>query len=128
MPLIDAGKKAPAFTLPDQDGKKHALKDLAGKPVVLYFYPKDDTSGCTLQVALPDGTSRVHPQMAPPDDPPSWHLQMTLQVHLPDDTSRCTLQHAVEMYVRETPCHLRAALVPPLEFAVIAKFVICFRT
>ena len=59
MPLIDAGKKAPAFTLPDQDGKKHSLKDLAGKPVVLYFYPKDDTSGCTKEACqfrdqLPD--------------------------------------------------------------------------
>ena len=49
MALIDVGRKAPAFTLPDQDGTKHALKDCAGKPVVVYFYPKDDTSGCTLE-------------------------------------------------------------------------------
>lgn len=49
MPLIDPGKKAPAFTLADQAGKKHALKDYAGRTVVLYFYPKDDTSGCTAQ-------------------------------------------------------------------------------
>ena len=49
MPPIEPGKKAPAFTLPDQNDKKHALKDYAGKPVVLYFYPKDDTSGCTAQ-------------------------------------------------------------------------------
>ena len=47
MPLINPGQKAPAFSLPDQTGKPHALKDYAGKPVVLYFYPKDDTSGCT---------------------------------------------------------------------------------
>jgi peroxiredoxin Q/BCP len=47
MPLIDEGKKAPAFTLPDAEGARHALKDHAGTPVVLYFYPKDDTSGCT---------------------------------------------------------------------------------
>ncbi len=47
MPLVDEGKKAPAFTLADQNGDKHALKDYAGQPVVLYFYPKDDTSGCT---------------------------------------------------------------------------------
>ena len=47
MPLIEEGKKAPAFTLKDQNGEKHALKDYAGRPVVLYFYPKDDTSGCT---------------------------------------------------------------------------------
>jgi peroxiredoxin Q/BCP len=47
MPLIDPGKKAPAFTLNDQDGKPHTLSDYAGRPVVLYFYPKDDTPGCT---------------------------------------------------------------------------------
>src|SRR6476661_8032646 len=45
--LIDAGKKAPAFTLNDQDGKTHKLSDYTGRPVVLYFYPKDDTPGCT---------------------------------------------------------------------------------
>jgi peroxiredoxin Q/BCP len=47
MPLIDPGQKAPAFTLNDQHGKPHRLSDHAGKPVVLYFYPKDDTPGCT---------------------------------------------------------------------------------
>jgi peroxiredoxin Q/BCP len=47
MPLINPGQTAPAFALPDQYGKMHALKDYAGGPVVLYFYPKDDTSGCT---------------------------------------------------------------------------------
>jgi peroxiredoxin Q/BCP len=49
MPLIDEGKKAPAFSLDDQDGKTHRLKDYAGRPVVLYFYPKDDTPGCTTE-------------------------------------------------------------------------------
>jgi peroxiredoxin Q/BCP len=44
---IEEGKKAPAFTLSDGDGNKVALKDLAGRHVVLYFYPKDDTPGCT---------------------------------------------------------------------------------
>jgi thioredoxin-dependent peroxiredoxin len=47
MPLVDPGKKAPAFSLKDQEGKLHRLADYAGRPVVLYFYPKDDTSGCT---------------------------------------------------------------------------------
>ncbi len=47
MPLIDAGRKAPAFALKDQDGKTHRLSACAGRPVVLYFYPKDDTPGCT---------------------------------------------------------------------------------
>jgi peroxiredoxin Q/BCP len=47
MPLIDEGKKAPAFSLNDQHGKTHRLADYASRPVVLYFYPKDDTPGCT---------------------------------------------------------------------------------
>lgn len=47
MPLIDPGKKAPAFTLKDQHGDSHSLADYAGRPLVLYFYPKDDTPGCT---------------------------------------------------------------------------------
>ena len=41
------GKKAPAFNLEGNDGKKHSLEDYQGKTVVLYFYPKDDTPGCT---------------------------------------------------------------------------------
>ena len=44
---IEPGKKAPAFTLTADDGAKVRLADLAGSPVVLYFYPKDDTPGCT---------------------------------------------------------------------------------
>lgn len=44
---VEAGGKAPAFSVPDQDGNTVALKDLKGKHVVLYFYPKDDTPGCT---------------------------------------------------------------------------------
>jgi peroxiredoxin Q/BCP len=47
MALIDPGKKAPAFTLKDQSGQIHRLSDYAGRPVILYFYPKDDTPGCT---------------------------------------------------------------------------------
>lgn len=46
---IEVGKKAPAFTLQDQDGEKVALRDLSGQWVVLYFYPKDDTPGCTTE-------------------------------------------------------------------------------
>ncbi len=45
--MIKEGNKAPVFSLPDQDGKKVSLSDLRGKNIVLYFYPKDNTSGCT---------------------------------------------------------------------------------
>lgn len=47
MALLQAGQKAPEFTARDQDGKEVSLRDYLGKRVVLYFYPKDDTSGCT---------------------------------------------------------------------------------
>jgi peroxiredoxin Q/BCP len=47
MPLIEPGKKAPAFALKDQGGKTHRVSDYAGRRLILYFYPKDDTPGCT---------------------------------------------------------------------------------
>ena len=47
MALIDPGRKAPAFSLKDQHGDTHRLSEYEGRPVVLYFYPKDDTPGCT---------------------------------------------------------------------------------
>ncbi len=50
MPVtLEAGDRAPAFTLRDQDGKPHSLEDYRGQKVVLYFYPKDETPGCTTQ-------------------------------------------------------------------------------
>lgn len=47
--MLKAGDKAPAFTLKDKDGKDVCLSDFAGKKIVLYFYPKDNTPGCTKQ-------------------------------------------------------------------------------
>jgi peroxiredoxin Q/BCP len=47
MPLVEPGRRAPAFSLPDQAGRPHRLKDYAGRPLIVYFYPKDDTPGCT---------------------------------------------------------------------------------
>jgi peroxiredoxin Q/BCP len=47
MAVIEPGKKAPAFSLKDQAGQTHKLSDYAGQPLILYFYPKDDTPGCT---------------------------------------------------------------------------------
>ena len=49
MSLPEIGKKAPAFSAPTQSGETVSLKDLKGKPVVLFFYPKDDTPGCTVE-------------------------------------------------------------------------------
>ncbi len=47
--MLEVGKPAPSFTLPDQDGKHVSLDSLKGRRVVLYFYPKDDTPGCTIE-------------------------------------------------------------------------------
>ena len=47
--MLEVGTKAPEFTLPDKDGNLVSLTDFAGKKVVLYFYPKDNTPGCTRQ-------------------------------------------------------------------------------
>lgn len=47
--MLAVGSKAPAFTLPDQNGEMHSLEEYRGRKVVLYFYPKDMTSGCTKQ-------------------------------------------------------------------------------
>jgi thioredoxin-dependent peroxiredoxin len=48
-PVIEPGDKAPDFELPDQDGNPVKLSELRGQPVVVYFYPKADTPGCTTQ-------------------------------------------------------------------------------
>ena len=65
MPLLDPGKKAPAFSLKDQDGKAHRLADYAGRPVVLFFYPKDDTPGCTKEAcAFRDTLPKFKPSKA----------------------------------------------------------------
>lgn len=47
--MLEVGVKAPGFTLPDQNGKQVSLSDYLGKKVVLYFYPRDNTPGCTRQ-------------------------------------------------------------------------------
>jgi len=51
MPRLEAGDRAPAFTLPDQDGAKVSLSSLSGAPAVVYFYPADDTPGCTKEAS-----------------------------------------------------------------------------
>ena len=57
--MLNIGTKAPDFTLPDQNGELRSLGDFAGKKVVLYFYSKDNTSGCTKQAC---GFGELYPQ------------------------------------------------------------------
>jgi thioredoxin-dependent peroxiredoxin len=59
MALLEVGDKAPAFRTTDQDGDEVSLRDFKGKKVVLYFYPKDDTPGCTKEAcSFRDGWSK----------------------------------------------------------------------
>ena len=57
--MLEIGTKAPEFTLPDQNGQMHSLADYTGKKVILYFYSKDMTSGCTKQAC---GFAELYPQ------------------------------------------------------------------
>lgn len=57
--MLATGTKAPEFSLPDQNGQMHSLSDYKGKKVILYFYPKDNTSGCTKQAC---GFAERYPQ------------------------------------------------------------------
>lgn len=58
--MLEVGTKAPVFTLPDQNGVFHSLEDFKGKKVILYFYPKDNTPGCTKQAC---GFAERYPQI-----------------------------------------------------------------
>lgn len=57
--MLEIGTKAPDFSLPDQDGNMHTLGEYVGRKVILYFYPKDNTPGCTKQAC---GFSELYPQ------------------------------------------------------------------
>lgn len=62
--MLEIGTKAPDFSLPDQNGEMHRLSDYKGKKVILYFYPKDNTPGCTKQAC---GFSELYPQFMEKD-------------------------------------------------------------
>lgn len=57
--MLQEGIKAPAFSLPDQNGAMHTLEEYRGRKVILYFYPRDNTSGCTKQAC---GFGELYPQ------------------------------------------------------------------
>ena len=62
--MLEIGTKAPVFSLPDQNGDMHTLEDYKGKKVILYFYPKDSTAGCTKQAC---GFAELYPQFTEKD-------------------------------------------------------------
>ena len=62
--MLASGTKAPDFQLPDQNGKVHTLEEYRGKKLILYFYPKDNTAGCTKQAC---GFAQLYPQILEKD-------------------------------------------------------------
>lgn len=62
--MLEIGTKAPAFELPDQNGQMHTLEEFKGKKIVLYFYPRDNTPGCTKQAC---GFGEMYPQFLEKD-------------------------------------------------------------
>lgn len=85
---LTSGKKAPAFSLPDQDGKMHTLAEYAGKYLLIYFYPKDDTPGCTVEAcSLRDnwtGFSKLKiPVVGVSKDSVKSHKKFADKYHLP---------------------------------------------
>jgi len=86
--VVEAGQPAPDFTLSDQHGQSVTLSQFRGKPVVLYFYPKDDTPGCTKEAcAFRDARATYEDAGAKvigvsPDDPAS-HLKFAEKYQLP---------------------------------------------
>ncbi len=88
MAKISVGENAPDFTLPSHDGSEISLGDFRGKTLVLYFYPKDDTSGCTKEAcSFRDSMARIRRKGAEvlgiSADPPSSHEKFIRKYDLP---------------------------------------------
>ncbi len=86
--MVEVGKKAPQFTLPDSFGNKVSLKSFLGKKVVLYFYPKDNTSGCTKEAlafkeALPEIEKRNAVVIGVSKDSQESHQKFIAKYDLP---------------------------------------------
>ena len=94
--------KAPDFSLPDQNGNMHSLKDYAGKWLVLYFYPEDETSGCTTEacnfrdarevIASLGGAEVVGISKDPVDSHKKFHEKYSLNFTILSDTSHKTMK------------------------------------
>jgi peroxiredoxin Q/BCP len=88
MAVISEGKKAPNFTLEDADGKRVSLRDFTGRDVVVYFYPKDDTPGCTKEACgFRDSWSELQRAgvvvLGVSADPPASHAKFAAKYELP---------------------------------------------
>jgi len=99
--MLEVGTKAPEFNLPDQNGEMHSLAEYAGKKVVLYFYPKDNTAGCTKQACgfgelLPLFSEKGAVIVGVSKDSVASHKKFEQKYHLPftllSDTELTTIQ------------------------------------
>lgn len=101
--MLEEGKKAPAFTLPNADEKKVSLKDFNGKKIVLYFYPKDMTSGCTQEAcdfrdAFPDFSKVNAVVLGVSPDPVKSHKKFADKHELPFELLSDENKEVVEKY------------------------------
>ena len=97
------GKKAPAFNLPNAEGKKVSLKDFLGKKVVLYFYTKDMTSGCTAEAcdfrdSFPDFGKLKTVIIGVSADKPEMHKKFVLKYDLPFELLSDENKEVLEKY------------------------------
>ncbi|MDO4192707.1 MAG: thioredoxin-dependent thiol peroxidase [Erysipelotrichaceae bacterium] len=86
--MLETGTKAPAFTLPDQNGVQHSLEEYRGRKVILYFYPKDNTAGCTKEACsfadrYPQITEKGAVVLGISKDPVSSHKKFEEKYSLP---------------------------------------------
>ena len=101
--MLEVGKKAPLFTLPDSSGKKVSLKDFEGKKVILYFYPKDMTSGCTqeacdLRDSFPNFKKLKTVILGVSTDPVASHKKFAEKYNLPFTLLSDEQKEVVEKY------------------------------
>ncbi|MBQ6488651.1 MAG: thioredoxin-dependent thiol peroxidase [Solobacterium sp.] len=86
--MLEVGTKAPEFTLPDQNGVQHSLEEYRGRKVILYFYPKDNTAGCTKEACsfadrYPQITEKGAVVLGISKDPVSSHKKFEEKYSLP---------------------------------------------
>ena len=103
MTILKAGDMAPSFTLPDALGAEHSLRDYSGKRVLIYFYPKDDTPGCTTQAcairdSFPDFGAAGVTVLGISTDSPKSHVKFAEKYELPFALLSDEKKEVVEKY------------------------------
>jgi thioredoxin-dependent peroxiredoxin len=101
--MVEEGKPAPTFTLPSDTGDEVSLEDLRGRPVVLYFYPKDDTPGCTVQAcgirdAWGEFEARGAVVLGVSPDSPAKHVKFREKYGLPFNLLADEQHEVAELY------------------------------